>query len=241
MRIGLLHLSLAIAIACSVPFAPLTWAWLPIWSSAALATVAFASLRADPRWFGKRRDGSVPALATVALAPFLLPLWAYWHVRRPLWSEQAAHRLLPELVIGRRLLGHELGQVEQLLDVKFEHLVDLTCEYAEAAAVRRRPGYLSLPIVDGCAPRVEELVELVQRLHQLDGPMFLHCAMGHGRASMVAAALLLARGVTTDLDEALLRIRTVRPKARPYAEQKTRLAEFWEHWHRLTASPDAAR
>lgn len=240
MRVGFLHLSLAGLVATSALLTPAPWRWLPAWSATALAAIAAISLRADPRWLGKRADGTQAPLATAALAPFLLALWSYWHVRRPLWSEQAGHQLLPDLCIGRRLLGHELAPVERLLGARFDHIVDLTCEYREARALRQHPSYVSLPIVDGCAPSAAQLARIVQRVLALPGRKFLHCAMGHGRTAMVAGAVLLVRGVATDVDDALRRIRAVRPKARPYPQQVQRLTEFWQLWRTGAVADDGA-
>lgn len=165
------------------------------------------------RWiFGKRNDGTRAWWSTLLLLPFLGPVWAYWHIRRPRLQEAPWHELLPDLVIGRRLLDREF-------DLEVDHIVDLTCEYTEDPKQRSHPGYLCLPIVDGAAPPVAVLQQYVERLQQLEGRIYLHCAEGHGRTGTVAAALLLARGAATDVDDALGQISSARPKAQLYAGQ----------------------
>lgn len=165
------------------------------------------------RWiFGKRDDGTRTWWSTVLLLPFLGPVWGYWNIRRPRLTEAPWHELLPDLVIGRRLLDREF-------DLEVDHLVDLTCEYAERPMQRRHPGYLCLPIVDGAAPPPAVLHQYVEKLQQLEGRIYLHCAEGHGRTATVAAAMLLARGLADDVDEALARITAIRPKAQLYAGQ----------------------
>jgi len=165
------------------------------------------------RWiFGKRADGTRAQWSTILLLPFLGPVWAYWHIRRPRLEEAPWHELLPDLVIGRRLLDSEF-------DLEVDHIVDLTCEYTADPQQRRHPGYLCLPIVDGTAPPVVVLQQYVAKLQQLEGRIYLHCAEGHGRTGTVAAALLLARGAAADVDDALAQIISARPKARLYAGQ----------------------
>lgn len=165
------------------------------------------------RWiFGKRDDGTRAWWSTILLLPFLGPVSAYWHIRRPRLTEAPWHELLPDLVIGRRLLDHEF-------DLEVDHIVDLTSEYTECAKQRSHPGYLCLPIVDGAAPPPIVLQEFVRQIQKLEGRIYLHCAEGHGRTATVAAALLVARGVAKDVDEALAKISSVRAKAKPYAGQ----------------------
>lgn len=165
------------------------------------------------RWiFGKRDDGTRTWWSTILLLPFLGPVWLYWHVRRPRLEEAPWHELLPDLVIGRRLLDSEF-------DLDVDHIVDLTCEYSAAPGQRRHKGYLCLPIVDGAAPPVAVLQQYSEKLQQLEGRIYLHCAEGHGRTATMAAMLLLARGVATDVEDALEKVFSVRPKARPYAGQ----------------------
>ena len=174
------------------------------------------------RWlYGKRSDGT-RAWWLVALAlPFLGPVWIWWHARRPTLTEAPWHELSSDLVIGRRLLDREF-------DLEVDHIVDLTCEYTERPQQRQHAGYVCLPIVDGAAPPPLVLLQYAQRLNKLEGRIFLHCAEGHGRTATVAAALLLVRGTASHVDDALVRIAAVRPKARPYARQLRALRRMAE-------------
>jgi len=169
--------------------------------------------------YGKRPDGTRAWWSTLLLLPFLGPMWAYWHVRRPLLSEAPWHELLPDLLIGRRLLDREF-------QLTVDHVVDLTCEYTERPRQRRHPGYLSLPIVDGAAPPAAVLEDYVLQLRDLQGRIYLHCAEGHGRTALVAAAVLIDRGLAADSEQALQRVLAARPKAHPYPEQRRALEQF---------------
>ncbi|MEO0479531.1 MAG: hypothetical protein AAF196_08635 [Planctomycetota bacterium] len=162
--------------------------------------------------FGKRVDGTRTPWSRVAWLPFLGPLGAWWHWRRPRLTESPWSQLLPDLWIGRRLLDEEF-------ELEVDHLVDLTCEYTECPRQRAHPGYLSLPIVDGAAPPPQVLERYLRQIEELPGRVFLHCAEGHGRTATIAAGLLLRRGIAADIDDALVRVQSVRPKAKPYRQQ----------------------
>lgn len=172
--------------------------------------------------YGKRNDGTRVWWALLLTLPVLAPLWLWWHLRRAILTEAPWHELLPDLVIGRRLLDREF-------DLEVDHIVDLTCEYAERPQQRCHPGYVSLPIVDGAAPPPQVLQQYAVRLSKLQGRIFLHCAEGHGRTATVAAALLIVRGIASDVDDALARIAAVRPKAHPYERQLRVLRRITEH------------
>ena len=194
---------------------------LMIWTAVACCVVSAAWILPLDRgskyrrvhWlYGKRSDGTRVWWAKLLTLPFLGPIWGWWHLRRPTLTEDPWHELLPDLVLGRRLLDREF-------DLEVDHIVDLTCEYAERPRQRCHPGYLSLPMVDGAAPPPQVLRQYAERLSKLKGRIYLHCAEGHGRTATVAAALLLVRGIANDVEDALARIAVVRPKARPYARQ----------------------
>ncbi|MFT4513829.1 MAG: hypothetical protein ACI89X_001676 [Planctomycetota bacterium] len=203
---------------------------LMLWTAVACCVVSAAWILPVDRgsqyrrvhWlYGKRSDGTRVWWAALLTLPFLGPVSVWWHLRRPALTEAPWHELLPDLLIGRRLLDREF-------DLQVEHIVDLTCEYAERPHQRCHKGYVSLPIVDGAAPPPQVLRQYAERLSKLQGRIYLHCAEGHGRTATVAAALLIVRGVASDVDDALARIAAVRPKARPYARQMRALRRIRE-------------
>ena len=74
--------------------------------------------------------------------------------------------------------------------------------------------YLGLPILDGGIPCRDDLVQLVRAVASFEGTALIHCAAGHGRATLVAVAVLLARGRAPDIPAACSTIQRVRPRGR---------------------------
>jgi len=85
--------------------------------------VSAAYLFSAPGVFGKRFDGRRSKLGTVLVLPYLLYVLAVWHLVR-LLSREPKVNSLEDLVLSRRLLGHELPD-------HIATVVDLTCEFTE--------------------------------------------------------------------------------------------------------------
>lgn len=154
------------------------------------------------RIYGKKSDGVLPAWSKILHAPFLLYTWAVWHSVRYLSREAILNRVNDSLVIGRRVLPHELPE-----DV--DNWVDLTAEFDEPSGVRDKMHYIALPILDGGVPETKEICTALDRLKP--GTTYVHCAQGHGRTGLFSLALLLKLGVIQDVDEGLRVLREVRP------------------------------
>lgn len=104
-------------------------------------------------------------------------------------------------------------------------VLDLTCEFAEFKAVRCVTDYRCFPILDGRVPKSSDPVARIGRLNDVPGTRYVHCAEGHGRTGLVAAAILLARGFATGPDEAIRMVRARRPGVRLKKRQREMLAE----------------
>jgi protein-tyrosine phosphatase len=127
--------------------------------------------------------------------------------------EPCCHEVAPGLWLGRRPLRREVPADVVLV-------VDLTAEFFAARGVRAGREYLALPTLDGTAPDEAALRAAVARLADHPGPVYLHCAAGHGRSALLAAALLLARGLAADHHQAEARLRQVRPRVRLTRRQR---------------------
>ncbi len=180
------------------------WSLLLLWPALSCGLVSAAYLRFGHRIFGKRLDGSMACASVTLLLPYLLLVWAVWHIIRCVSREPHCNRLADDITIGRRLLSHELPP-----DV--DTVVDLTCEFPEPAALRAVPQYISFPLLDAGALSADSLADFSRRLAGIDGSFFIHCAQGHGRAGLISALLLIARGLATDGDDAIRQIQMSRP------------------------------
>jgi protein-tyrosine phosphatase len=202
------------------------WGWLLVWPGISLFVVAGAFAGLGPRVFGKRPDGTLAWWAVLALMPYLLPTWALWQAMRLIGREPCCHEVVPGVWVGRRAYARELPPDITLV-------VDLTAEFSEPWAVRVGRTYVCLPTLDATAPDAAGLKAVVRRVDEHRGKVYIHCASGHGRASTVAAALLLARGLAADVDGAEALLRRARPGVRLQRVQRALLAQV------LAASPSA--
>jgi protein-tyrosine phosphatase len=90
-------------------------------------------------------------------------------------------------------------------------VVDLTAEFVECRAVRTACRYISAPVLDTGVMDEAAFLALVQEVARWPGPVYIHCAQGHGRTGTFAAAVLLARGHCDTVDAAVAQLRAVRP------------------------------
>jgi hypothetical protein len=140
------------------------------------------------------------------------------------------NHLNADFLIGRRLLCHEYP-------TGIASVADLTCELAAILPAHAPVTYFGFPILDGGCPRATELLSNVRAISGLPKPLYVHCAQGHGRTGLVAAAILLAEGNAETVDSALVQIRSARPSVRIDGRQRRALEEFAQ----LLAVDDARR
>lgn len=211
MRYGPLFLVLAASVACLGVLIGGPGLVL-LWPALSFAIVGMTYLRRRPDMLGKRADGTHAPHAIALLAPYLVLAWSIWCLERALRREDACNEVAPGLWVGRRPLVHEIPASVRVV-------VDLAAELPGSARVRRREGYVVIPLLDGAAPAAETLRVLIERLRDEEG-ILVHCASGHGRSATVAAALLIARGHASDVDAAEAQMRVRRPGIRLNAAQR---------------------
>jgi protein-tyrosine phosphatase len=187
--------------------------WIALWPGLSFALVGFAYGGVGVPVFGKSNDGRLSPDRLILLLPYVLLAWASWAVVRRVTSEPAASEVAPGLWVGRRPVARELPQGIQLV-------VDLTCELWEPRSVRNASGYLCEPTLDERFLPEDRAAELIRRLSAAPGPILLHCAQGHGRSATLAAAVMVARGIASDMDDAERRIAVVRPRIRIHPAQR---------------------
>jgi protein-tyrosine phosphatase len=193
--------------------------WLLVWSGVSFAVVGTAYVARKPSIFGKRPDGSLAWPNVLLLAPFLIFSWSVWRLQTTFTREPAYHEVAPGLWVGRN--PRVCGLPE---DVRM--VVDLTAEFSEPERVRQSRTYICVPILDGCAPDVATLCDVAERINACNDPVYIHCALGHGRSGTIAAALLLSRGQVKDVREAEAAISAVRPGIRLHKDQRALLHEY---------------
>lgn len=183
------------------------WGLALFWPAASTAIVAGA-------YFGlysgitRKEKGRLPLATTIVLAPWLLAQYAsliYYRRRTPAWGVVA-----PDVWIGRQLRERE---ADAAVRQGVKAVVDLTGEFSETRAFRALP-YLNLPVLDLTAPSRDELragIEFINA-HRHRGPVYVHCKIGYSRSAALVASWLISVGDATTSEEALARIRTVRPR-----------------------------
>ncbi len=129
------------------------------------------------------------------------------------------HQIAPGVYLGGWLFPWEEAKLKAAGIVS---VLDMTCELGEVGFLRRSPTYQCLPVLDGTAPTSQQLQAAVKFIRDRlpEGPVYIHCAMGHGRSATVVAAYLLSTGAAADLPSAIKMMRDQRPGVRLNAGQR---------------------
>ena len=95
-----------------------------------------------------------------------------------------------------------------------------------------------MPILDLTQPSVLGLNQAVAfiKAHVGTGCVYVHCALGYSRSATVIAAYLLSVGISNSIDEAVARIRAVRPEIVMQPEQLKALEEYRRTLHQSVRS-----
>lgn len=221
---GLMQLTLGVALlATAYALAAMGWpiAWLLAWPSASVIVVSAGYLALGPGVFGKRSDGSLRALPTLLLLPYHVVIRARVAAEIAFSRESAWDEVAPDLYLGRLVRGAAIPPRARVL-------VDLTSELDASSTDRAGRTYHLLPALDADVPQYEDFAALARALAADPGPIFVHCAAGHGRSATFAAALLVARGAARNAEEAEAILRSKRPRVKLHAVQR-------EHVDRLAA------
>jgi protein-tyrosine phosphatase len=187
--------------------------------------LGLAYLMRQPQWFLKRPNGTLSWASWL----FFWPYYVYAHWALAMWRlmpwEAAFHEIAPGVYLGRRLVKADAGLARAL---GLKAVLDFTCEYSEPAFMRDGRVYLCLPTLDATAPCPADLREAVSFIRQWrnHGPVYVHCALGHGRSAVAVMAWLLADRLAANADAAELFVRNKRPYVRLNAIQKAALKRF---------------
>jgi len=196
------------------------WGLVFAYPAFSFALVGVGYLGSGAWMLGKGRDGTRRWWGYVLGGPFLIfmrvgreVLWRAHH------QEAAYDEVGPGIYVGRWLRRDALPEDAAVV-------VDMTSELTAPPCVRALTDrYICLPTLDGSAPSEAELHELLERLADHQGPLYVHCAAGHGRSAMVAATLLVSRGHAADVAGAVALMRRARPGVRLVRTQARRATE----------------
>jgi protein-tyrosine phosphatase len=189
---------------------------LLLWPAASMLALAVAYAGLGPRVCGKQPDGRLAPWAVILLLPYLLPTWVVWHFSRLITRKSCCHEVTPGLWLGRRAFARELPPGIGLV-------VDLTAEFAEPRGVRSGRGYHCVPTLDATATDLAALRLAVEKVVTWPGAVYVHCAQGNGRSALLAAAVLVRRGLAPDARYAVQMLRQVRPGVRLTSVQRRTL------------------
>lgn len=142
-------------------------------------------------------------------------------------------RVTPQLYVGPQYGRRGKPALEK---AGINASVSMRAEYDDEEHGISFADYSYLPTEDNTAPSIEHLEEgvaFMQRVIDADGVVYVHCGSGVGRAPTMAAAYLITTGM--GLEEAIERIKAVRPFIRILPNQMERLRAF-EASHRAKAS-----
>jgi hypothetical protein len=222
LRYGLTFLVLAIACALVVLASWDNLGWfvvLPIYVALSFTLLATAYSLTGPRLLFKRATGRRSAIGWLLFAPYFLLNALTFTMYRMLSREPAYVEVTANLFFGRRLSAREAEATGWV------NVLDLAAEFP---ATRTTAGYRSLPVLDATAPTEEELRSAVEWISAAieSGPVYIHCALGHGRSACVVIAYLLSVGSVGTLSEGIRLLRSLRPGVRLHSSQLRLLRRY---------------
>ncbi len=216
-RIAVYYAAACLALA---GLARLLWPWgaVLLWPAAAcmIATLAYCGL--GPAIY-RKSNGRLPLSTWIVLAPLIVGQelsLRYYRRQCRAWDEAA-----PNVWIGRCLSNRE---AQAAIRAGVTAVLDLTAEFSEAPAFLAID-YLNVPILDLTAPTPAQLQQCVDFISARapQGIVYVHCKIGYSRSAAVVGCYLLASGLATTAEEAIARLRIIRPSIviRPEATQAT--------------------
>jgi protein-tyrosine phosphatase len=194
--------------------------------TAGALAVVYASKRAS--YLGKRPQGRFAPWAYLVFWPYLVVNYLILGAFRLLSKESPYSEILPGLWVGCRLFPFDRASFSEL---QIHAMLDLTCEFSEIRFARRSIDYRCIPLLDTFAPSQEQFVHatdwIAAKVEQ--GPVYVHCAFGHGRSATVVAAYLLRIGHTATAEAALGLLKGSRPTVVLHPRQRSALSTYGQN------------
>jgi len=222
-RTALLHVillvmkyaTLFILLSCTCVFLATSAENLLIRFVAGSSAIAFAGVGLGYGFLGakvflKKDNGQLSFISYILYWPYhllnSLSLFGFRHSGK----ENAYDKIDENIYLGCRLSPRDAGAMAQL---GIQSVLDLTCEFSEVPALRGL-AYRCIPVLDTCAPTLDQLTAGAAWIQQqaAKGPVYVHCALGHGRSATFVAAYLLMSGKSHTTQEAVDKTAALRPK-----------------------------
>jgi predicted protein tyrosine phosphatase/membrane-associated phospholipid phosphatase len=205
IRVGCCYAAGSLAV---LALAPAIWPWgvFLVWPAVGLVIMAVAYFGLGPGIF-RKTNGQLPLSTRFVLAPVLLGQYlslVYYRRQCRAWDE-----VTPGVLIGRVLTETEAAVA---VCQGVTAVLDLTAEFSETARFRAMT-YCNIPILDLTAPTQRQLPEAATFIADArsKGVVYVHCKIGYSRSAAAIGAYLLASQQVSSPDEAVARLREVRP------------------------------
>lgn len=213
----------ALGCAAAIAVAAFAWPWgaVMVYAAVSLGGVSLGYAGIGPRIY-RKGEGRLPLSARLLLGPVLLGHWlSFLHYRRQCRPWDA---VTPNVWIGRALNDRE---ARQAIEAGVSAVVDLTSEFSEAAPLRALT-YRNIPVLDLTAPTPTQMREAVDFItdHARRGVVYVHCKAGYSRSAAVVGAYLVSSGRASGAEEAVARLRAVRPALVVRPEARAALDQF---------------
>ncbi|WVY97480.1 hypothetical protein V8G54_029631 [Vigna mungo] len=183
-----------------------------------------------PMLLGKTTDGAFPLFSLIFFGPYIYFVRVFSMLRRLRSGEPPYTQVHDYLYVGG------WPSSPHMLPPGDPAIIDCTCEFPRVKDFTAGLPYRCIPTWDTRSPQpadIESAIKWASRQRDLNRPIFVHCAYGHGRSVAVMCALLVALGITEDWKTAEKLIKQKRPYIRMNALHRKALEE-WSR-HRLSA------
>jgi hypothetical protein len=179
-----------------------------LWPGLSFTLVLIAYWTNKPELLGKNpKTGKLHKGILILLFPFFALVWCAWYIESTRSNEPVYSNVANNLYLGR------YSRTIQGLDLHSDCLVlDMTSEFSEPDEIIHNTNYRCFPVLDGHYPgNHDEYIELANEALKWQGPVYVHCAQGHGRSGAVLVILVILRGHVHSIDEAIAFLRQSRP------------------------------
>jgi protein-tyrosine phosphatase/membrane-associated phospholipid phosphatase len=175
--------------------------WWLFWPAVALGLVAANYLAIGAAGFQKEANGRMSLAARILLAPYLAGAW----INSRLWTRNdPKHAAVSDEVA--------IGRIPSRRDAtKFASVVDMS---AEIPVLHGHDGWHACPTLDLVPVSPATLRDAAAAIERAraNGPVLVCCALGYSRSASAVAVWLLTTGRASGVEDAVERIRRVRPR-----------------------------